>query len=113
LAVDITDAHIGGFNIREVLYPSAMVSQRTKYWAAQVRALVTDDVKVTERYNAEDVAVILPSEDNTKEERASLIRSLERGGCTVTSTTNDSYIYVDGTESELDWPHDDSVNYNK
>lgn len=88
-----------------------MSYQHVRYWAAQIRAITDDTVVVTERFNADDVAVVIPEPNNTKQNRAALINSLERGGCRVTSVTDSPVIRVDATEPPLDYPHDASVDY--
>jgi len=85
----------------------------TAYWAAQVRELVTDDVDVSERPDQGDVAVKLPDEDNTREERASLIAALERAGVTVTTVTSSPVIHVDASAEPLDYPYDSSVEFER
>lgn len=88
------------------------MGQNVTYWAEQVRELVTDDVGVRADHDKNEVRVRLPSCDNTAEERAKLIRSFERSGCDVLSTTNESHIRVDATTDPLDYPYSDT-NYSQ
>jgi len=70
----------------------------TAYWKAQVDELTTDDVAVFEDDSRVLVRII---GNNTPEERAKLIRSLERAGLVVNGSVHNKYISVDATAEPL------------
>jgi len=84
-----------------------------EYWDAQLRAAlerIDADFGVTKRNNAGDI-VVTPTGGSTREERVAAIRCLERWGFTVTSSTTDEWIHVEGTAEPLDHPFDRSVDH--
>lgn len=82
------------------------------YWAAQVRAFLDrrdyEEVSVTERYNADDVVLTLPTDSDLRRRRNRevLVTELETAGFDLL-TTGEQLIYVDATDDRLDPDHHD------
>jgi len=78
-----------------------MRDSNVTYWAEQVRAVITDEPTVEEQHKDGFVVIGLPDENNTREERAKLIRTLERRGITVRSETTNENIVIKADDTRL------------
>jgi len=78
-----------------------MRDNNVTYWAEQVRAIITDEPNVEEQHEDGFVVIGLPDENNTREGRAKLIRTLERCGITVRSETTNENIVIKADDTRL------------
>jgi len=86
------------------------------YWTTELRTYLRqttdcepdEDVGVLPRHNADDI-LLTPVGGSSRQERADLIRTLERGGFTVTSSRRDEHIQVDAPSDRLPTDYSERV----